>query len=105
MSSLVIIRFVICFLTLIRRGLSRNSSNERYRKSRCILAKYFKKATANVKTLLLEDSHSYFASVFLRKSVSVFALIVPDVDSQNAFEALLIQSADLRVSSVFLYAV
>ena len=59
MSSLVTIRFVICFLTLIRRGLSRNSSNERYCKSRCILAKYFRKATANVRTLVLEDSHSY----------------------------------------------
>ena len=69
------------------------------------MAKYFRKATANVKTLFLEDSHSYFASVFLRKSESVVALIVPDVASQNALEALLIQSADLRVSSVFLYSV
>jgi hypothetical protein len=89
----------------MRRGLSRNSSNERYRTSRCILAKYFRKATANVKTLLLEDSHSYFASVFARKSLMFFALIAPEVESQKAFEALLIQSADLRVSSVFLYSV
>ena len=42
---------------------------------------------------------------FLTKSVSVLALIIPQVESQNAIEALLTQSADLRVSSVFLYSV
>jgi hypothetical protein len=58
--------------------------------------------SANVKTLLLESSQLYFASVFSRKSLSVAELIVPHVESQSALEALLIQSADLRISSVFL---
>ena len=72
MSSLVTMRLVTFFRTLIRRGLSKNNSNERYRKSRCILAKYFRKPTANVKTLLFEDSHSYFASVFFSQVVDGF---------------------------------
>jgi len=69
------------------------------------LGQCFRNAAANVKTLLLESSQLYFASVFSRKSLSVAELIVPDVESQSALEALLIQSADLRVSSVFLYSV
>ena len=79
-------RLVAFFRTLIRRGLSKNSSNERYRTSRCVLANYFRNATANVKTLLLESSLLYFASVFAHKSLRVFALIVPNVESQNAAE-------------------